>query len=251
MTIFWHVLRLERPITTHTAITMLALVVLIAATHASAVNANTAIQPLSSITAAVASASKAKAEQQGYSNITVDVRPLDSRLRLPLCSKPLSTFSPSGSDSLGATSVGVRCSGEKSWTIYARTNVSAQKAIPLLARPLPRNTLITKSDIVMTDQPVQASMQGVITDPDQIIGMELTRALNAGSPIKPNQLRAPKIITRGQQVILISGTNGLQVRMQGKALKDAVAGERVKVTNLSSGQQIEGIANTDGTVSVP
>ena len=251
MTIFWHVLRLERPITTLAAITMLALVVLIAATHASAVNANPAIQPLSSITAAVASASKAKAEQAGYSNITVDVRPLDSRLRLPLCNEPLSTFSPAGSDSLGATSVGVRCSGEKSWTIYARTNVSAQKAIPLLARPLPRNTLITKSDIVMTDQPVQASMQGVITDPDQIIGMELTRALNAGSPIKPNQLRAPKIITRGQQVILISGTNGLQVRMQGKALKDAVAGERVKVTNLSSGQQIEGIANTDGTVSVP
>jgi flagella basal body P-ring formation protein FlgA len=103
----------------------------------------------------------------------------------------------------------------------------------------------------MTDQPVQASMQGVITDPDQIIGMELTRALNAGSPIKPNQLRAPKIITRGQQVILVSGTNGLEVRMQGKALKDAVAGERIKVTNLSSGQQIEGIANTDGTVSVP
>ena len=251
MTIFWHVLRRERPITTLAAITMLVLAMLIAATRTPAANANTAIQPLSSITAAVASASKAKAEQQGYSNITVDVRPLDSRLRLPLCNEPLSTFSPSGSDSLGATSVGVRCSGEKSWTIYARTNVSAQKAIPLLSRPLPRNTLITKSDIVMTDQPVQASMQGVITDPSQIIGMELTRALNAGSPIKPNQLRAPKIITRGQQVILVSGTNGLEVRMQGKALKDATAGERVKVTNLSSGQQIEGIANTDGTVSVP
>lgn len=52
-------------------------------------------------------------------------------------------------------------------------------------------------------------------------------------------------------MLLVSGNGGLKVRMQGKALKDAAVGERVKVTNLSSGQKIEGIANADGTVSVP
>ena len=58
------------------------------------------------------------------------------------------------------------------------------------------------------------------------------------------------MISRGQQITLIAGDNGLEVRMQGKALKDAAVGERVNVTNLSSGQQVEGIANSDGTVSV-
>lgn len=209
------------------------------------------IQPLESISAAVATASKLKAEKQGYSSVEVDVRPLDGHLRLPLCTKPLSTFTPPGGDTLGAISVGVRCSGEKSWTIYARANVSAKKAIPVLARPLPRNSLITKNDIKIVYQPQAFFNQDVITDADDIIGMELTRALNTDAAIKPNYLRAPKVITRGQQVILISGNHGLEVRMTGKALKDATAGERVNVTNLSSGQKIEGIANTDGTVSVP
>lgn len=209
------------------------------------------IQPLASIVSAVADASKLRAEQQGYSSVDVEVRPLDNRLRLPLCTQPLSTFIPPGGDILGAISVGVRCSGIKSWTIYARANVSAKKAIPVLARPLPRNSLISRSDIKIIHQPLQFSNQDVITDPDAIIGMELSRALNAESTLKPNYLRAPKVIKRGQQVVLISGTRGLEVRMKGKALKDATAGERVNVTNLSSGQKIEGIANTDGTVTVP
>jgi len=242
MTIFWHAKRLLLGITAFISFTACI----------SPAAGGTAIQPLNSITSAVAEASTLKAEQQGYNNVDVNVRPLDNRLRLPKCSQPLSTFFPPGSNALGAVSVGVRCSGEKSWTIYARAQINARTAIPVLRRPLTRHSVITKDDLEMVNQPAGSpTTQGIILDPSQIIGMEITRALNAGSAIKPSQLRAPKIIARGQQVLLVSGTQGLEVRMQGKALKDAAAGERVKVTNLSSGQKIEGIANSDGTVSVP
>lgn len=91
----------------------------------------------------------------------------------------------------------------------------------------------------------------MVFDPQQIIGMELTRPLNAGSTIRISHLRPPKVIKRGQQVTLVTGLDGLEVRIQGKALRDAAAGERVAVTNLSSGKQIEGTAHSDGTVSVP
>ena len=242
MTIFWHSIKLLGLCTTIYIVTI---------SMASADSNVDAIQPLENITNAVIDAGKIRAKKQGYSNVEVEVRPLDSRLRLPLCDKPLSTFSPQGDDALGAISVGVRCSGEKPWTIYARANISAYKAIPVLARPLPRHAVITQDDIEIIKQSLQMSSQGIIDNPDQIIGMELIRALNAGSPLRPNQLRPPKVITRGQQVVLISGSNGLKVRMQGKAMKDAASGERVKVTNLSSGLKIEGIANSDGTVSVP
>jgi len=239
MTIFWHAKRFLLGITAYVVLTSWA-------------TAEIPVQPLDAITSAVAAASTLKAEKQGYSNVDVNVRPLDNRLRLPECSEPLSTFFPPGSNILGAVSVGVRCSGEKSWTIYARAQVNARTAIPVLRRPMSRHSLITEGDLEMINQPAgTANTQGIILDPSQIIGMEITRALNAGSAIKPSQLREPKVITRGQQVLLVSGNGGLKVRMQGKALKDAAVGERVKVTNLSSGQKIEGIANADGTVSVP
>lgn len=210
-----------------------------------------AIQPLTDIIETVSTSSKVRAENQGYGKINVRVRPLDDRLRLPLCSEPLTAFYPQGSRFTGPISVGVRCNGHNPWTIYARATVTAERAIPVLVNAIPRNTIILKSDLKMVYKPMKFGLQGIADDPDQIIGMELTRALDAGSTIKLNQLKAPKVITRGQQVILISGTEGLVVRMQGKALRDAISGERVQVTNLSSGQKIEGIANTDGTVSVP
>ncbi len=208
-------------------------------------------QPLDSIIATATAAGEARALEHGYDNVSVEVRPLDQRLRLPQCQEPLSSFIPQSNKVLGSISVGVGCTGAKPWTIYVRTHVSAQQAVPVLARPLARNTLITKADIKMVNQPIASSSNGVIFDPLQIIGMELTRQLDAGSAIRVTHLRPPKVIKRGQHVTLVTGLAGLEVRIQGKALRDAAAGERVAVTNLSSGKQIEGIARSDGTVSVP
>lgn len=210
-----------------------------------------AVQPADTIVAAAVAASEERALQQGYDNVAVEVRPLDDRLRLPLCDEPLESFSPQAGQVLGAASVGVRCRGPEPWTIYVRTSVSARQEIPVLARSLPRNAVVTREDLKMIDQPLESAANGVILDPDRIVGMELTRALNAGSTIRLNQLRSPKIIKRGQQVTLTSGLNGLEVRIQGKALGDAAEGERVAVSNLSSGREVEGTAHSDGTVSVP
>ncbi len=208
-------------------------------------------QSLQSITDTVVLAGKRRAQALGYDNVKVQVRPLDERLRLPGCEQPLDTFMPPGAPSLGAVNVGVRCASSQPWTIYVRAHISAQRAVPVLARPLARNTIISEADLTVIDQPIDMAISGVVYEVEQIIGMELTRSLDAGSTIGVNQLRPPKVIKRGQQVTLVAGAGNLQVRMQGKALGDATAGERVRVTNLSSNQQVEGIANSDGTVSVP
>lgn len=237
MTIFWQRLTLL-------ILMMTTYVVVFTPAHAES------SQSLDSIASAVVLAAEENAKKLGYSSVNVEVRPLDSRLRLPQCANPLSTFTSPGSSALGAISVGVRCSENKPWTIYVRANVSAQKSVPILTRSLSRHTLITEQDIELASRPIQSSTQDIIYDPSQIIGMEAARPLSVGSTVRTNQLRPPKVISRGQQITLIAGDNGLEVRMQGKALKDAAVGERVNVTNLSSGQQVEGIANSDGTVSV-
>ena len=208
-------------------------------------------QSLDSITAAAVAAGETSARQRGYNKVSVNVRALDQRLRLPLCNKPLSTSIPQSDQILGSVSIGVACTGSKPWTIYIRTHISAQRSVPVLARTLARNTIITKADLKLVDQSVEGSTPGMVFDPQQIIGMELTRSLNAGSTVRISHLRPPKVIKRGQQVTLVTGLGGLEVRIQGKALRDAAAGERVAVTNLSSGKQIEGTAHSDGTVSVP
>jgi flagella basal body P-ring formation protein FlgA len=207
-------------------------------------------QALESITTTATSASANQATQHGYTNVTVETTPLDSHLQLPQCDRPLVTTPAKNGKVLGSINIRVKCPSEKPWTIYVRTHVSAVTVIPVLSRPLARNTLISKDDIKMIDLPLHSPPMGIIYDPNQIIGMELTRSLNAGSSLKLNQLRPPKVILRGQQVTLVTRINGLQVTMQGKATKDAVAGERVVVTNSGSGTNVEGIAQADGSVEI-
>ena len=207
-------------------------------------------QPLDSIVAAATEASEARAMAHGYDNVAVQVRPLDARLRLPACDEPLSSSISAATQVLGSVSVGIGCPGERAWTIYVRTKVTAQQSIPVLARPLGRGAVIGEDDLKFINQPLNSGANGMITDPGRIVGMQLTRALDAGAIVRVKHLKKPKIIKRGQLVTLYSGANGLEVRIQGKALSDAASGERVAVSNLSSGKRVEGIAQADGTVTV-
>ena len=50
---------------------------------------------------------------------------------------------------------------------------------------------------------------------------------------------------------LLAGTDGLEVRMRGKAMGNAAAGERLQVTNISSGRRVEGVVLADGSVRIP
>jgi len=207
-------------------------------------------QPLDSITRAAVTASEERALEHGYDNVAVEARPLDQRLHLPACEQALDSAISAASQVLGAVSVAISCAGERPWTIYVRTRVTAQQAIPVLVRPLARGSVIAEADLKLINQPLGSGANGMITDPQQIIGMELSRALDAGAIIRVKHLRKPKVIKRGQLVTLVSGANGLEVRIQGKALSDAASGERVSVSNLSSGKRVEGIAHADGTVTV-
>ena len=207
-------------------------------------------QALESITTIATSASADRATQHGYTNVTAEATALDPNLQLPQCEKALETTPAQNSKVLGSINIRVRCPGEKPWTIYVRTQVSAVTLMPVLSRPIARNTLISKDDIKMIDLPLNSAQKGIIYDPNQIIGMELTRSLDAGSSLKLNQLRPPKVVFKGQQVLLVSRINGLTITMQGKAKKDAVAGERVEVTNSRSGTDLEGIAQADGSVEI-
>lgn len=207
-------------------------------------------QPLDTIAAVVEAACREEARLRGFDEVTVTVRSLDNRLRLPLCEQPLRAFPVQAERVLGALSVGVRCGGQAPWTIYVRAQVEATRLVPVLARPLGSRSVITAADIELVNVSAGVALNGVLLEPDQIIGMELIRPLEAGSPVKVSQLRAPKLVKRGNLVTILTGVSGLEVRMQGKALGDAAAGDLVQVTNLSSGQLVEGVVNADGTVTV-
>lgn len=175
---------------------------------------------------------------------------LDSRLRLAHCDQPLETFLPSAGRTLGNTTVGVRCSGSKTWTLYVPVKVSLFGTVVAATRPLSKGSVIQASDLNLVEADLARLRSGYFTEVSQVAGKQVARRTTIGTPITPSLVKDPRQIERGQRISLVAQTAGLEVRMKGEALEDGVAGERIQVRNVSTRRVIDGVVLSATTVRV-
>jgi flagella basal body P-ring formation protein FlgA len=193
---------------------------------------------------------EARASHGADHRIEVSVSRPDPRLRLPACEFPLETFMGPGARALGNSTVGVRCNGSTPWSLFVPVNVAVHANIVVLDRPLGRGSMITAGDLRMEERNLATLPMGYVTDPTQIEGTQARRTLGAGTVLTPNAVEAPRLVQRGQRVVLTANAGSIQVRVGGEALADATLGERVRVRNLSSRRVVEGVVVGEALVGI-
>ncbi len=193
----------------------------------------------------------AKNNATGYSvPPTVTVNRLDSRLRLSDCKQPLETFSPPAGRRLGRITVGVRCSGNKPWSLYVPVMVSLNADVIVAAHNLTRGTVLSAADFTLEKKDIARLRGSFFNQPAQAIGMVLTRNLQQGQVLHSQHIVARKTVKKGSKVIILAHSKKIQVRMPGKALSNGTTGERIKVQNIHSKKELEAIVVSPGVVRV-
>ncbi len=181
----------------------------------------------------------------------IKVGQLDSRLRLHACSKPLLAFTPDGSKLKGRTTVGVRCQGDKPWSIYIPATIAIYEEIVVATTPLMRGHIVSTTDIKLEKREVgKISGQHFIYDLNLAVGKVLKRPISAGKVIQASYLEMPRLVRRGQMVTILAITNGLVVRMSGKSMMDGAKGDLIQVRNPKSKRIINGTVTASGEVRV-
>lgn len=175
---------------------------------------------------------------------------LDSRLRLSQCDEPLEAFQPPGGKTLGNITIGVRCSGTSSWSLYVPVKVSIYDRIVAAARPLTRGEVLQVNDLKLVERDLAQLQSGYFSDPAEVAGKEVTRTVAMDAALTNYQVKDPLQVRRGQRVSLVANSGGLEVRMTGEALADGAAGARIKVRNLSSKRVVDGIVLSASTIQV-
>jgi len=122
--------------------------------------------------------------------------------------------------------------------------------VVVAARPLAARTTVASGDITTQERDLADLPAGFETDPAAVVGSTLLRPLAQGEAVERNQLQAPTLVERGQEVTLFWQSSGLRVSVRGEALTAAAAEDRVRVRNLSSGRDVEGIVRGQGLVEV-
>lgn len=228
---------------------LIVALLLVLAAVAGTARAASGLQPLDTIAAA--------AEREALRLTTVDpksaptavARPVDPRLRLPLCPSPLTAQASAGYPRGTQLSIAVRCAAP-GWQVYVTVVIHAKTGVVVATRPLAARRLVGADDVALAEHDIADLPAGYLTDPGKVVGRTLLRPLAQGEPVQQGQLRAPAIVERGQLVTLYWQAGGLKVSARGEARSAAAADGRVRVRNLSSGRDVDGVVREDGQVEV-
>ena len=182
-------------------------------------------------------------------NTRISVGELDPRTRLAKCSERLQAFLPSGASIKRRTTVGVRCRGVKAWKVYLPVTIAAYTKVMVSKHPIAAGQKVTEADISWSERDVSTLSYGYQKHLGDH-GMRSRRSIPQGAVITANMLEATSIIKKGQELKLISHSAAVSVSMKGRALEDGAKGGRIRVKNVSSGKQLEGIVVTGNTVRI-
>ena len=184
----------------------------------------------------------------GRAEITVN--PLDSRLRLTACDRPLETYDSPNGLNRGRGVVGVRCTGSKPWKIFVPVSIAVIERVVVTRRPLVRGQALQADDLVLDETDVSRLHKAYFTRIEDVIGLRSKRALGAGKTLHAGLLKREKLVRRGKAVSIIASVGGLKVSVRGKALADGSQGDQIRVENLASGKIVSGTVAGDRLVKV-
>jgi flagella basal body P-ring formation protein FlgA len=179
---------------------------------------------------------------------TIVVNEPSNSSRLAACTS-LEAFQTESAKKLGKTSVGVRCLGPATWSIYLSARVGVVTQYIAASTNLRPGQKLDASDLVIKTGDIGAFPDDVALSAEQAIDHTLIFGVLAGTPLRSAMLRNPLVVQQGQSVKLVLKGNGFQVSADAIALANANDGQVVK-TKTSTGQIISGVAQSGGTVQV-
>ena len=198
--------------------------------------------------------------------------PLDSRVQLQTCERPLAMDTPFAA----RETIRVRCLGNPSWQLYLRVVLKpgvAPGLVPPGATPSTgalasenaatvggTRKVVVATQVMRTGsianremlREVEISAQGseaqLIVSLSEAENSEFVREVQPGVPLHTYDLRRAVVIKQGQVVTLTVGQgNGFSITARVEALQDGKIGEQIRLKNPESGRLLTGIVTGPNT----
>lgn len=201
-----------------------------------------------------------------------DFVPLDSRVKVQPCDRPLVMDLPFASKE----TVRVRCLGTSSWQLYLRANIKVQAAKPappaapaaastpaaVAATPpkiassaatsrrkvvvgtqfLRAGTVLSAAMLEETEQAAAGLDNSLLGSLKDLENAEVVRDIPAGTALRSSDVRRALMVKQGQLVMLtISKGNSFAIVARVEALQDGRLGDQIRLKNPESGRLLSGV----------
>ena len=200
-----------------------------------------------------------------------DFVPLDSRVKVQPCDRPLAMDLPFATKE----TVRVRCLGATSWQLYLRANIKAAAAKPAPAAPaatassaavatpplksassaaparrkvvvgtqfLRAGTVLSAAMLEESEQAATAADNSLFGSLKDLENAEVVRDIAAGTALRSSDVRRALLVKQGQLVMLtISQGNSFAIVARVEALQDGRLGDQIRLKNPESGRLLSGV----------
>ena len=201
-----------------------------------------------------------------------DFVPLDSRVKVQPCDRPLAMDLPFATKE----TVRVRCLGATSWQLYLRANIKAVGTKPAPAAPaavaasapaaataplksassaaparrkvvvgtqfLRAGTVLSAAMLEETEQSATAADNSLFGSLKDLENAEVVRDIAAGTALRSSDVRRALLVKQGQLVMLtISQGNSFAIVARVEALQDGRLGDQIRLKNPESGRLLSGV----------
>lgn len=209
-------------------------------------SSNLKIQDLGAIERAAESEVRRQAPES-----TAEAVPLDRRLQLVACDRPLQA-NLAANVTLGArVTVRVACTdGMIQWSVSVPVSISTETIVVVANHAIPMGTTIGQADIRLETRRFPGTVRCCSTSQEAVLGQLVRRSISADAVIPLDALDRPPTIKRGEVVTVLAAMPGIEIRSSGVALADARSGETVRIRHATSLKVIQARADTPGVVRV-
>lgn len=188
-------------------------------------------------------------ELQPQQGTSIEVMPLDSRLRLKTCETPLKLSWQGKRKPTGKVVIGAQCLSAP-WRLYVSVMIRSVRQVVVVQEAILQGEPVSDRQLTTEPRELSTLRQGYFESPEQVAGKYAKRAIRPGTVLHPKLLYRPELISKGDLVSIVVNKGGLQVQMKGVALHGAHRDQRIQVRNSSSGKVIEGTAVAAGRVEM-
>jgi len=206
------------------------------------------------------------AKEQAVPTDSVILAPLDPRMQVKACEKPLAMDLPFGT----FEKLRVRCP-QPAWQLYVRVAVQARQAskVPspgpsapsvatagtevkasaapekrqvLVANmPLYKGQFLNESHVRLAEVESKGLNGQILESLTQVMHAELIRDVRPDAPLRSQDIRPMVLVKRGQMVLISVGqAQGFQISARVEAMQDGRFGDQIKLKNKESGRILTG-----------
>ena len=142
--------------------------------------------------------------------------------------------------------VNVLVDGVSATNINVKAVIKRFKEVPVALRSLKRGTLVTAKDIKWKRIEMVRTIDGLIVDDENVIGLAALRTVRKGTPLRQEWFDEPLAIERGERVRVKLVQGGLVINTTAVALGKGRVGDMIQLKNPKSHVRYEARVSAPG-----